>query len=123
MTLIDANAILRILPSDNAEMVGKTKAFIGANPVLIRNEVMAEIVYVLQKVYKLPRETISSSLKSVIQVKNINAESAEITVCALNLYCESGMDFVDCLLCAYSSVGHHGVFTFDKKIMNRIKPQ
>ena len=92
MTLIDANAILRIMLNDNAEMVNKTKAFISVNPVLLRNEVMAEVVYVLLKVYKLHREIISSTLKSVIQVKNIHVESAEITVYALNLFCDSNLD-------------------------------
>ena len=59
MLLIDANAILRYVLNDNSDMAGKVHELIKNNKVTIRFEVMAEVVYVLNKVYKLPRNEIT----------------------------------------------------------------
>jgi len=121
MALIDANAIIRIILNDNEDMRDRAKDFIKSNPVLIRNEVMAEIVYVLTKVYKVSRVAVCQCIFSILRTKNISVESHEIMECAVDTFEESSLDFVDCLLYAYNFINNDNVFTFDKKLNKKIK--
>jgi len=59
--LIDANVILRYLLHDNVEMAEIAKSIIEAG-VYTTAEALAEAVYVLERVYKVNRETIAESV-------------------------------------------------------------
>ena len=54
MILLDANYILRYLLRDNEEMYLIAEEIILNNAYMVLNEVVAEVVYVLEKVYKVP---------------------------------------------------------------------
>ena len=62
MKIADANIILRYLLDDDEELSAKAAEIIEQNELTIPNEVFAEIVYVLEKVYKIEREEISNIL-------------------------------------------------------------
>ncbi len=81
---------------------------------------MAEVVYVLEKVYKVERALISDSLRSLLYYSNISAHDKNILIEALKVYSEIKIDFVDSLLFAYSKLGGHTVFTFDQKLNQMI---
>lgn len=53
MKIADANVILRYLLNDNEELSDKAVKIIEDNEVLLPNEVIAEVVYVLDKVYNV----------------------------------------------------------------------
>ena len=105
--IVDANVVLRYLLRDNEELYklseeifekilkGSVKAFI---PIFV----FAEIVYVLQKVYKVDRKTISETLKELLKLKGIKTENRKVLEKALDIYATKNLDFADCLLCAYS---------------------
>ena len=114
MVLIDANAILRVILNDNADMAMETVEFIKQSQVLIRNEILAEIVFVLQKVYKVSKADICKSMASIMETANINAEDKDVALSALKTFKDKNLDFADCLLFAYYSVYGIGVFTFDE---------
>jgi len=122
MVIVDANAILRIILSDNAEMVEKVKKLILQNEVLIKNEVMAEILYVLIKTYKIQKEETCRCLLALLEIKNVCFESKEIIRLAIQTYQQNNIDFVDCLLYAYHIIDKIDVFTFDKKMIKLIDP-
>lgn len=113
MRLIDANVILRYLLMDNLEMAYQAKAIIDAG-AYTKPEIIAEVVYVLKGVYKINRETISIYIKALLQ--SIYCEEAPAISYALDLYANSALDFIDCLLVAYQSLNNEQVFTFDKKL-------
>lgn len=52
MKIIDANIILRYLLKDNLELHQKSIDIIENQQLFLPNEIIAEIVYVLEKVYK-----------------------------------------------------------------------
>ena len=116
MVLIDANAIIRIIINDNKEMARKVTGFISENQVLARNEVLAEIVYVLQKVYKIDKIRICNFLFDLIENDIIKVENKDIIKFALDIFGNRSLDFVDCLLYSYHSVNGNEVFTFDKTL-------
>jgi predicted nucleic-acid-binding protein len=73
-------------------------------------------VYVLEKVYKVERACIFDSIQNLLSYGNITTHDSDILVEALKKYSEIKIDFVDALLFAYSKIGGHTIFTFDKKL-------
>jgi len=86
-------------------------------------EVVAEVVYVLGGVYQVPREEISKRIKDLIDDINPDTENLESLLLALDYYSESKLDFIDCLLAAYSLKRNATILTFDKKLQNFIVKQ
>jgi predicted nucleic-acid-binding protein len=121
MKIIDANVVLRYLLNDVAEMVEKAAELIENNEVYIPNEVIAEIVYVLQKVYKVDNGEISSALHRMIEEELVHVDDKMTIIVALGLFAEQKLDFVDTLLYAYYKIGDHEVFTFDRKLNKLLK--
>lgn len=67
MKIVDANIILRYLLNDTEELAMKATDIIENNKVLAPNEVIAEIVYVLEKVYKVKNDELSETLTELFQ--------------------------------------------------------
>ena len=80
---------------------------------------IAEVVFVLQKVYKVSKQEISQVLIDFIGFKNIINDEKTILVEALKIYSEKNLDFIDAILCAKSK--QFTVKTFDKKLNNCLK--
>lgn len=121
MIIIDANVVLRYLLNDTQELAEKATEIIENNKVLVPNEVIAEIIYVLEKVYKIKNDEISEILLELFQYDNIKVDDPEVIETALKLYGDIRFDFVDTLLYSYNKVRGYEVFTFDKKLAKRLK--
>lgn len=116
MILLDANYILRYLLNDNAEMFEEAKKVIEHKHFFVLNEVMVEVVYVLEGVYKVPRSEIVKVLTKFILLDNASMhESKSILVTAFKIYHDKNIDFVDSYLCALKK--KYEVKTFDKKLL------
>lgn len=63
--LIDANVLLRHLLRDNEEQSEQARIII-AGGAYTTVEVLAEVVYVLEKVYHVPREKIGTALSTLL---------------------------------------------------------
>ena len=116
MLLIDANVILRYLLNDHPEMSRRAKEVIseGASTTV---EVLAEVVYVLHGVYKADRSSIVAALRDLLD--DILVANRASILYALQVYNETSLDFVDCVLLGYNRIEGHKIFTFDRKL-NRI---
>ncbi|MEA2029608.1 MAG: PIN domain-containing protein [Campylobacterota bacterium] len=114
MTRIDTNYIIRYLINDNEEMANIAEELLTTQEVFIANEIFAEVVYVLSGVYKISKENIAFQLSELIRFKNINTSNQEVLLKALDIFQDKNLDFVDCLLCAYSK--EDTIITFDKKL-------
>lgn len=116
MEIIDANIVLRYLLKDHKSFYPKSKQIIEKNDVHILTEVMAEIVYVLEKVYKVPRNNISEALSELISYPNITVSDEPVCYESLKLYRIENIDFVDSIIASYSRLNGDLVYTFDKKL-------
>ena len=114
MILLDANYILRFLLKDNLEMYEISKDCISNNNCIIPNEVLAEVVFVLLKVYKVEKEDIAKSLINILEYGNIIMNDKNVIIESLEIFENKNLDFVDCILCAKSK--QYIVKTFDKKL-------
>lgn len=121
MKIVDANIILRYLLNDTEELAEKATDIIENNKVLVPNEVIAEIVYVLEKVYKVKNDELSDILIDLFHYENIKVDDPEVIEAALKLYGNRRFDFVDTLLYAYNKVRSYEVCTFDKKLDKLLK--
>lgn len=125
--LIDANAILRYLLRDDEALFQRAVALlekvkIGEETIVISESVLAEIVYVLLKIYKVDRQTISEKLRGIFSYKGVANPDRKDLIDALALFGNSRMSIVDCILCAKSINQKMALFTFDddlKRICGR----
>ena len=116
MKIVDANVVLRYLLNDNDELSRKAADILENDEIFIPNEVIAEIVYVLQKVYTVKNDEISNILLNLLQYENLNVYNIEVVKEAFVLFSNRKIDFVDTLLYAYHKVNGYEVCTFDKKL-------
>lgn len=117
MRLIDANVILRFLLNDNKEMAKESKEIIKQG-AYTRNEIIAEVVYVLESVYNMERDAISNDLKAILKVVKIEDKDAlEETI---KIYKDTSLDFVDCVIIGRNHILGEEVFSFDKKLNNKL---
>lgn len=116
MNLVDANIILRYLLDDHPELSPRAVEIIENEEVLAPLEVLCEVVYVLQKVYQIPREKIQIQLASLIDEPVIAVEKTDVVKMALEMYVNTKIDIVDAFLYAYHAVEDSTIFTFDGKL-------
>ena len=115
-TLLDTNVLLRYILNDNEEMSRIASELIDGTVYTVP-EVLAEVAYVLAKVYKANRADIATFLSAI--VNDVDVEPAHVVEKAIEVYRDNNLDFVDCMLIAYNKVEGTKVFTFDKK-MNKL---
>lgn len=111
--LIDTNVILRFILNDHAEM-SKRATEVIISGAYTKPEVIAEVVYVLKSVYSTPKDKIRSIIHGLSEI--IRIENADCVLYAIDLFANTSLDFVDCLLAAYHSLNNEDVFSFDKKL-------
>lgn len=116
MEIVDANVVLRYLLKDNNRLYFKAEKIIENQEVHIPLEVTAEIVYVLEKVYEVPRSNILDALTKLFNYPNINTSEIAVLYESLTIYNEKNIDFVDALLVGYHRVYNHIIHSFDKKV-------
>jgi len=117
---IDANVIVRHLtqdPPDQARQVLDLfrAAHDGIVVLWVDPITIAECVWVLTSIYRLPRGDIARSLADIVAADGIEADDREMLIQALRLYAAHNVDFADALLAARTS--HHRVtdiYSFDR---------
>jgi len=122
--IVDANVILRYLLKDNAKFYKEAEdlfndAFSGKKKILIMHSVIAEVVYVLLKLYKVNKKEIAEVLTELLKIKGVKVQDKEILFDAFKIFENRNLDFVDCVLCAYSR--KYQVVSFDNKLNKCIK--
>ena len=119
--LPDASTILRYLLSDDPDLSAKAVDFWeavreGSRVAFIREGVLLECVYVLQRFYKVPRAAITEKLRGLLSYKGLVATEGELLDASLEFYGRENLDYVDCLLAVSELRGEGKVFSFDRKL-------
>lgn len=122
MIIIDANIILRYLLNDHPQYSQQATEIIENQSVSTPIEVICEVVYVLYKVYQIPKKEIQQQITSLLDENLIAVDKPEIIKYALLSFANDNIDIVDAILLAYSVIEHKKVLTFDKKL-NRFLEQ
>jgi len=101
MEIVDANVILRYILNDNEDFSETSAKILENHTIYIPFEIVAEVVYVLEKVYGVKRREIHSSISDLVAYPNIDTYDSGILSEALSLFKSSQLDFVDTLIFAY----------------------
>ena len=123
MVLVDANIVLRYILNDHPDLSARAAEVLEQHEALLPPEVVCEVVYVLQKVYNVPRKQIQAKLCALLDDRLISVEKTEVLRQALSVYCVRNLDIVDALLWAYHNVEHHQVMTFDEKLSKLLETE
>lgn len=68
MIMLDANYLLRFLLKDNLQMYKVSKECIQNNSCTVLNEVLAEVVFVLLKVYNVKKKRYTKNINRFLNV-------------------------------------------------------
>ena len=120
MKILDANAVLRFLLGDNVEQKNIVLLELDCNKCLVTLEVLAEVVYVLNKVYSAKRDEIKDYIERLNAVDENIIAHKKVVLYALDIFAKTSFDFIDCLLVGYQQIEGYEIFTFDKKLKNHL---
>jgi len=121
MKILDTNAVLRFLLGDNIEQKNVVISELECNNCLITIEVIAETVYVLNKVYSAKRNEIKKYIEQIAYIDENIISKRAIVFYALDIFSKTSLDFIDCLLVGYQKIEGYEIFTFDKKLSSILK--
>ena len=121
MKIVDANIVLRYLLADVPTLFTRSEQILEKEGVYLPFQVLAEVVYVLDKVYAVSRREISASMAELLKYPTVSTFSAEVAIRGLEIYADSSLDIVDSLLCGYRSVQGAEIVSFDKKLNKRLE--
>lgn len=125
--IVDTNVILRFFLEDDDEQFLMAKSFIqklelGKDEALLTEIVFAEVVWVLQKVYEIPRTEISEKFSKLINYRGIRMIfPKEIYSQGLKLYSKHSTDIQDILLALLSKHSNSTIITFDKSDFRKLQ--
>ncbi|MCL5987135.1 MAG: type II toxin-antitoxin system VapC family toxin [Actinobacteria bacterium] len=116
----DTNLFLRFLTNEPSEQIKKVKKLLedtvkGEYELFICDLVIAEIVYVLESVYKLNKKDIAEKILALAELKNIIVENKTIIIAALETYKYNNLDFTDSYIACHAKRNEHvKICTFDE---------
>lgn len=121
---VDTNILVRYIVADDLGQFRAATRFIEhecspQEPGFINRVVLAEVVWVLESSYKLPRSTVVSALRMLFDTNKLSIEDAEDARAALREY-EDGAGFSDSLIAAANGrLGCEYTATLDRRAAGR----
>ncbi|MFN3788119.1 MAG: PIN domain-containing protein [Sulfurihydrogenibium azorense] len=104
--IVDANVILRYLLKDNEKFFMESKnlfdkALKNDVEIIIKQVILAKVVYVLEKVYQIEKNEISETLTELLSLKGIKADDKQTLIKSLQIYKEKKHGFCRCYLMCF----------------------
>jgi len=115
----DTNMFIRFFtsnPEEQSEIVNRffIKVSLREVELLVCDLVISEIVYVLERVYKVSRNEIYEKIHSILNMENIVIENRSVIVNALSYYKDKNINFNDAYIASHAIKNNiNKVFTFD----------
>ena len=116
---LDTNIIVRHLTGDPPDMARRATGFLAAaqeRELRLTDLVLAEVVYVLESFYKVPRSEVAKYARAVIAFPAIRVDDPAMLLRAIEVYETDRLDFADAYLVAAAERGVGVVASFDKAI-------
>jgi predicted nucleic acid-binding protein len=117
---IDTNIIVRHLTGDPRDMAGRATRFLaaaGAHELRLADLVLAEVVYVLESFYKVPRAQVAEYARAIVAFPAIRVDDPAMLLRTIEVYETDRLDFADAYLVAAAERAGVGVVaSFDKAI-------
>ena len=120
---LDTNILVRLVMQDEPIQTAQVVDFLSkvkqsGETLLVNNVVLCELVWVLGRGYKVPKEKILSFLNELIHTKEVRFFNKEILRHAIELYKKGQGDFADYLNFATNKeAGCIETYSFDGKLI------
>jgi len=120
-SLPDTNILIRYLTRDDEPLYVRAKEFFdkvreGSTRAIILESVIAECIYVLTKIYKVPKNKAAESLIDILRYQGIANQDQQELIRALTIFSERNLDIVDCILCVKAAGSNTSLFSFDSEL-------
>ncbi len=115
---IDTNVLIRHLTGDPPEQAERASRHLGeADELLLVDLVVAEVVYVLESFYEVPRTRVAELVRSIIGFPAMAVLDAPLLLRAVEVYEVDRLDFAEAYLVASAErAGVRVVASFDRSI-------
>lgn len=126
---IDTNVLMRHLTGDPPAQAAKATRYLErADELLLPDLILAEVAYVLESFYEVPRKQVAETLRAVLAFPAVRVVDDELLQRAVEVYDLDRLDFADAYLVASaerSGVGQ--IASFDRAIdrvgtVHRVEP-
>jgi uncharacterized protein len=120
MISLDTNLLLRLLLNDVPAQTKLVEQLLRSNPqVYVTDIVVTETVYVLENIYKLPRQTIHNLISQLLEMQQM-VSNPYFLPHTLKLYlAKPALSFVDCYAACEAHYHRNRLYTFDKKLASQ----
>jgi predicted nucleic acid-binding protein len=120
--LLDTNILIRHLTGDPPSQAKRATAFLrGSHELILTDLVLAEMVYVLESFYVVPRTEIAGMARSLLALPSIAPVDLDLLLRAVEIYEVFRLDFAEAYLVALAELsGVKRVASFDRQI-DRVK--
>jgi len=117
---LDTNIILRLLLGDIQKQKKIAIELLENSKCKVSDVALAEVVFVLERYYKLDRPDIKLALRALGRIDNIsfNQDLLEVALRSYNNLPKLSLE--DCLLAAQASIEDSILVTFDKNLASKI---
>ncbi|WP_043733092.1 PIN domain-containing protein [Nocardia asiatica] len=126
---LDTNILVRHFTQDPPEMGKRATAFLAESETLhLPDLILAEMVYVLQSVYRVARPQVAALSRALIGSRNVVTDDPALLIRTIDVYEHHRLSFADAYLVALAEADPgSSVASFDKgidkvKTISRVEP-
>jgi predicted nucleic-acid-binding protein len=126
---VDTDVLVRHLAGDHPVQSPRATAYLAqAETLVLTDVVVAELVHVLESVYRAPRERIRAAVRSLLAFGPVVVRDAELLLRAVEAYEDHRIDFAEAYLVASAERSGVGVIaSFDGSLdrattIRRVEP-
>ena len=123
MIALDTNVLVRFLVQDDEDQTARVQALLQRAvdrglSCYVSDVVLCELVWVLERSYKIHREEIGQGLRQLLRARHLLFSSTDRLFRALEAYASRRGDFADYVIREHArSAGCESVATFDKALL------
>jgi len=119
LTSLDSNVVLRLVLNDIPEQATRAAQFVSRSNCYVTDVVVAECVFVLEKVYRLDRNLVKDFMTTLFELTTVSFTEAVIEK-TFDLYVtRPTLSFVDCYSIVEATSEMNRVVTFDQAILKK----
>ncbi len=119
--LLDSNVILRFLLADHPQLSQKAKSIFetaekGKSELFINHTTIAEVYWVLESFYNLPKQEIIQILSQLLRFPNMKVPEKRMIFEVLDLLSQENISYIDAYNLIFAQKNNLELKTFDKKL-------
>lgn len=120
--IIDTNLIIRYLINDQPDHYKIARDFfdlvkLGKIKAILEQTVFTEVVFVLTKIYEIPKDKIRDSLTGLLEYKGVYNNEKEVLLESLSIYTRTNLHIVDCIIIAKAKLYSIEIQSFDQELI------